>query len=118
MPRAKLESSKTRNRIDILAAQLMQRRLEQGNASYNDLAAISGVSVASVGRWMRLMRDAEMVHVTAYSEDRLGRPFVPLFTWGKGQDLPRPGQSRPAAVRMADLRQRRAALIEQLKKSH
>ena len=107
--------SKERSRIDIIAAQLMQRRLEQGNASYDDLAKVGGVSKASAGRWMRLMKDAELVHITDYAEDRLGRPFIPLYTWGKGADLPRPGHSRTAAERMANLRQRRAELIEKLK---
>ena len=107
--------NKERKRIDIIAAQLMQRRLEKGNASYEDLAKVAGISVGSVGRWMRLMKDAQLVRITNYAEDRLGRPFIPLYTWGKGEDLPRPGQKRTAAERMAELRHRRDQLIQQLK---
>lgn len=117
MPVAK-KKPKARNRIDIIAAQLMQQRLVQGNASYEELAQVANISPASAGRWMRLMKEAEMVHITSYGDDKLGRPFIPLYTWGKGVDLARPGQSRTPAQRMASLRERRSALIEQLKTSN
>lgn len=107
---------KTRSRIDIFAAQIMKTRLEQGDAGYDELSQLTNLSVASVGRWVRLMRESGHTRITSYGPDRKGRPFVPLFTWGAGPDLPRPGQARPAKERMAELRSRRQAMRGQITK--
>lgn len=111
-----MTQAETRTRIDIIAAQVMTERLQQGNASYVDLAEVANLSPASVGRWMRLMKQAGRVHITGYAPDKGGRPFTPLYTWGPGTDLQRPGANKTPAMRMAEIRARRKALIQQLKK--
>lgn len=87
----------------------MQQAMTVEPQSYDALSAVSGLSVDAVAHWVRTLRKLEPapLHIAAWAPDSRGRVFVALWTWGPGQDEPRPGQSRTPAERMAALRTRR-----------
>lgn len=104
-----------RRRLDALATLVLEKELRDGGKSYADLAAATGLGVTSLMRWVKGMREVGLVYVSGYGPDVNGRIFIPLFTWGKKADTPRPGQSRSAATRMAGHRARQAAMAEKLR---
>lgn len=81
---------------------VMQKEMAAAPCSYDRLAQVSGLDKRAVQHWIKQIR--ANVHIAGWGEDRRGRKFVPLFQWGAGNDVPRPGQSRTAAERMRALR--------------
>lgn len=78
--------------------------------TYAELVEFSGMTLQTVGRWVRKMRVCGLIHVESWAEDRNGRLFVPRFRWSAVPDTPdvaRPGDSRTAAERMAAMRAER-----------
>ena len=55
-----------------------------------------------LARWVKKHR-ADL-HVAAWGPDRNGRPFVPVFAWGRRPDTPRPGRALTPAEQMRKTR--------------
>lgn len=104
-----------RRRIDALATLVLEKELRMGGRSYADLEAATGLSKPALMRWVKQMREVNLVHIEGYGPDINGRLFIPLFRWGNGEDAPRPGQARTPAARMADYRARQTQLADQLR---
>lgn len=102
-----MSETKTRRRLGLAEGVMLQIQLVAGQRTYEQLRAATGLSHASVARWVSRMRELKQVHIAGYAEDARGRPFVPLFAWGSADDAPRPGQRRTPAERMAALRAER-----------
>lgn len=104
----------SRDRITILHTELLRENMLKQPMSFDQMAELAGLSKQSVQRWVRAIRAAKLMYIAAYGPDVNGRLFVPLFAWGKGDDVERPGQVRTAAERM---RAKRSADAELLRKS-
>lgn len=87
----------------------MQTALKAQGQTYDALVAVSGLAKESVARWVKQMRELEVVHVADWAEDVRGRRIVPVFRWGNQPDMPRPGRRWTAAETMARMRARRKA---------
>jgi hypothetical protein len=97
-----------RNRMGMVEISQMSDMLKAAQQRYDDLALISGLSKQSVTGWLRKMRAAKLVYRSGWALDVRGRLFVPLFSWGAKEDVPRPGPQRTGSDRMRDTRARRA----------
>ena len=84
----------------------LQRMLQAGPVSYDEMGAATKLSRAQVTRWVKHSR--ESIHIRSYGPDINGRLFVAKFAWGVAPDAERPGQSVTPAQRMRAMRQRRA----------
>lgn len=87
----------------------LMTRLKESPATYEQLSAFSGVSKRALSRFIALLREPNVspnnVYISSYAPDRNGRPFVPLWAWGPGQqDAPRPGDTKTDAQRMKEAR--------------
>ncbi len=87
----------------------MQKTLMVEATTTEQLAAVSGLSVSAVRRWIKTMRDAKAIYVENFTDDARGRKFTPMWRWGKKPDAKRPGPQRTETERMRDYRARKAA---------
>ena len=85
----------------------MQLAMAVTPRSYDELAQISGLNKPAVARFIKTMKAEGAVHRAAWGADKNGRAFLPLFRWGEGSDVERPGPSISPAERMARLRLQR-----------
>lgn len=91
---------------DFNAKTRMLDALKRRPRTRSELCAIGKLSTRTVSTW--LSNDlAGKVHVSGYAEDARGRAFVEVFSFGPGENVPRPGQRRTPAERMRALRARR-----------
>lgn len=75
--------------------------------TYDELVTVTGMVKPRVARWVKNNR--KDIRVTSWAPDKNGRPFVPVFSWGAGADVPRPGRALTPAEQMRKVRERRAA---------
>lgn len=85
----------------------MTNALLKGPQTYDQLAAVSGLSKVAVATWVKAMRKIKALHIASWTDDCRGRKFTPVFGWGDKPDVPRAGQARTAAERMRAHRERK-----------
>lgn len=97
-----------------MAEKVYKRRVDQvqellkcQEMTSRELAAGMAWSHKHTLYFIRQLRADRMIHIDDWVNDHGGRPIVPLFRWGKGEDAPRPGrkpqvyQKRPRRDRLA-----------------
>jgi biotin operon repressor len=89
----------------VITAKMIEE-LQKTSHSYDSLSAAVGLSKVAVATWIKAMRQAGMVHISAWTDDKRGRKFTPMYSWGNRVDLARAGQARTAAERMRAYRAR------------
>lgn len=87
-------------------AAVLVNRLVDGPATYDEMAAHTGISKPRVARWVKNCRS--FIYIAGWAPDKNGRPFLPQFRWGAAPDEPRPGRTLTPAEQMRQSRQRRA----------
>lgn len=92
----------------IITAKMIEE-LQSKSHSYDSLSEAVGLSKVAVATWIKAMRRAGLIHVSGWTDDKRGRKFTPLYSWGKQNDVPRAGQARTAAERMRAYRARMKA---------
>lgn len=82
-----------------MAEKVYKRRVDQVQAllkrqemTSRELAAGMSWTRAHTLRFLRGLRADQMVHIDDWVNDQGGRPIVPLWKWGKGEDAARPGR--------------------------
>lgn len=100
--------SKPRRNTPVIALRMMTA-LQASGHTYDSLVAVSGLAKEAVTRWVKSMREVQIVHIESYADDVRGHPIVPVFRWGNKPDAERPGRKLTAAQTMARLRARRKA---------
>ncbi len=92
----------------------MQTALKMQALTADELVVVSGLSKGSVQHWIKALRNMAPtpIYIEGWGPDRNGRPFVPQYRWGSGEDKARPGQSRTPRERMAALRAAKKAANE------
>ena len=83
----------------VITAKMIEE-LQKTSHSYDSLSEAVGLSKVAVATWIKAMRQAGMVHISAWTDDKRGRKFTPMYSWGNRADLARAGQARTAAERM------------------
>lgn len=73
--------------------------------TYEQLCEAGRLSPQRAAYWRK--SNAENIFVSDWAPDKNGRLFVPVFSWGVGEDKPRPGRTLTSAERMRELRARR-----------
>ena len=73
--------------------------------TYEQLCEEGGLTPQRAAYWRKT--NAEFIRIAGWAPDKNGRLFVPVFFWGPGEDVPRPGRALTSAERMRALRQRR-----------
>jgi len=102
---------KAYNRMSHTIAVVLQSAMSERARTYDELVSISGLSKASIARWMKELHSAGAVHISGWTTDVRGRLFVARWGWGVGRDCPRPGHQRTAAQRMKALRDARKGQV-------
>ena len=69
--------------------------------TYDQLCAVSGLNKTAVATWVKSMRAAGLMWISGWEKDCRDRLIVSVFSWGRGIDVPRAGQARTTAQRMA-----------------
>ena len=69
--------------------------------TYDQLCAVSGLNKTAVATWVKSMRAAGLMWISGWEKDCRDRLIVSVFSWGVGKDVPRAGQARTTAQRMA-----------------
>lgn len=75
--------------------------------TYEQLCEAGGLTLQRAAYWRK--SNADDIYVIECAPDKNGRPFVPVFAWGKAPDAPRPGRALTSAERMRALRSKRKA---------
>lgn len=96
----------SRKRNNPARAHAMQEAMSVRPCSADDLAVVSGLGKPAVQHWLRQLRALvpAPIHIGGWGPDCNDRLFVPLYSWGPGTDVARPGPKETAAQRMARLR--------------
>ena len=80
--------------------------LQQGPVSAYTIAAHTNVTVATAYGWLRELYKHHTVHISSWIKDTLGRDRIPVFSLGKGRDVPRKVIPREEVVRAYEQRQK------------
>lgn len=56
----------------------------------SEVAARTGLAVTTCWRWVSRQHDMGLVHVTQWTRFGRGGAYVPTFTYGPGEDAPKP----------------------------
>lgn len=78
-------------------AQMIQLLTVRGH-TYDQLVEATGIAKTRIAHWLK--NNMSSVRVVAWAPDKNGRPFVPVWQWGEGVSLPRPGPAMTSAERM------------------
>lgn len=76
----------------------------------HDLAEETGMHVVTAQSFMRALQSHEVVHITDWERDSMGRDSTPVYKLGAGKDKPR--RKMTAAERQARHRAKKASLQE------
>ncbi len=97
------------DRISTLQSLELRDLLAGQPRSYDALVSATGIGKPRVARWVKNNRAS--LRIADWAPDKNGRLFVPMFEWGVGEDLPRPGRVLTPAEQMRKVRERRAAAL-------
>jgi hypothetical protein len=98
----------TRRRVTISETLAMTEALKKRGYTDAELGVAFGMSSATAGRWRRkLAEETGTVYVEDFGPDARGRLFVPVWRFGNGQNVERPGDAITPQERMAKLREDR-----------
>jgi len=77
-------------RINALAFANLVSALFDGGYTARELADVSGLSIATVRRYVNALHKAHAVHVSGWDQDDCGRYKAVQYTIGEGVDMPKP----------------------------
>ena len=80
--------------------------LMQGPVSAYTVAAHTKVTVATAYNWLRALHKMHTIHITGWLKDTMDRDRIPVFSLGKGADVPRKTIPREEVVRAYQQRQK------------
>ena len=90
----------TRQRVTPLLTLRMQNYLMGQPLSAADLSTFTGLRKRMVQNWLKLMLECGYVHVARWGLDANNRPLVPMYLWGNGKNVERPGDATTSTQRM------------------
>lgn len=79
--------------------------LQQGPVSAYSLSGHTDVTVQTAYNWLRELHRHKTVHISMWMKDILGRERIPVFSLGKGDDVPRKTIPREEVLRRYKERQ-------------
>jgi len=82
---------------------------KKSNLSDLDLAKLCFCARRSAARVLFDMHRFELVHISGYESVPANRQWRPLWSWGEGEDMPRPQEAAPATERMRKYREKMSA---------
>lgn len=94
----------------IVLAKAMRLLMFQARVTARDVVDSTGAHIVTASRILRAMHDEEVIHISGWVEDPIGRDQTPIFTLGPGTDVPRKKLSNAERSRNYRDRQRTAAL--------
>lgn len=65
------------------------KRVVEGSVSYEAMAEYSGLSYHTVIRYTQALKGQNLVYISGWEQDTRGRDSKPLWSFGKGKDVPR-----------------------------
>lgn len=84
--------------------------LLNGPITAHELAEHTGIHLVTAQEWLRSLRKEEVVHITGWLADSLGRDVTAVYSIGKGKDKPR--HKLTPAQRTARYRTRKQQLLK------
>lgn len=97
-------------RVNALSFAVMVRALYDGPKTRHQLAEISGLHVWTVRQYVKAMQKQEVVHITRWTKDTMGRDAIAHYALGMGVDMPR--EMKTGAQKQQARRARQRAAVE------
>lgn len=72
----------------------MLKELYRQPSTRPHLAEVTGLSVMTVGHYLRAMHKEEVIHIVGWIKDSMGRDATPKYVLGMGIDVPRSAQTK------------------------
>lgn len=94
-------------RVNAMSFAIMVRALYDGPKTQHQLAEITGLHVWTTRAYVRALHKQEVVHITRWDKDSMGRDVTAYYALGMGIDMPR--EVKTGAQKQ---RERRARLRE------
>jgi predicted ArsR family transcriptional regulator len=97
-------------RVNALSFAMMVRALYDGPKTLHQLCEITGLHVWTARHYVKAMQKQEVVHITGWTKDSMGRDAIAHYALGMGLDMPR--ECKTGAQKQQALRARRRAAVE------
>ena len=97
-------------RLNALAFALMVKAVYQQPRTLHEIAEITGLHLWTVRHYIKALHQQELLHITKWDKDGLGRDVTPYWSFGLGIDVPREHKTGAQKQRERRKRLREAAI--------
>lgn len=99
-------------RVNALAFALMVKAVYEKPRTLHEIADLTGLHLWTVRHYIKALHKQELVHITKWDPDTMGRDTTPYWTFGMGVDVPR--RRKTGSQKMRELRARQREAIMEL----